>query len=484
MTNNDAVETNKAVPTTSRFDFAVPDFGWGFVVAWGLAVIFSGKFTGGAGANLGVFWLFSMIGAPLGLLVLALCKDPFGDKNITHILEVSALAGMMLGTTLLALSLWNNETSEVLKAFAGAISSLGSAVFTVLWGIHYTKLSVQQIESSAIASVSLAFVCYAIVLLLPDVLAMILVAVFPLLSVISLNIARNQSETHQDIDIPAKARTFNKKGFFRLGLGIMASTACVSLFWATIDGGIIPLSYRYFEVSVLSGAIITVILSIYLTQHASALDLPSLFRWILPIIALASAMLYLPWSGAAILTSILLFIAQPLLNLVTFIYFAEIAKRTDTPAHKIFGFGRFFVEIGFLIGILLAPVAINPEFTGWDYHGTFAFAIAILCILIMNAIVTRDPISISSDAEDPESQVTPAAESFDLREACQRVGTQYGLTKRELDILYYLAQGYSQPFIRNELYIAQSTVDTHVGHIYKKLEIHSREELITLVHSR
>ena len=58
---------------------------------------------------------------------------------------------------------------------------------------------------------------------------------------------------------------------------------------------------------------------------------------------------------------------------------------------------------------------------------------------------------------------------------------RHGLTNREREILPYLAQGYSLPYIRNELYIAQSTIDTHVRHIYQKLGIHSREELITKV---
>lgn len=58
---------------------------------------------------------------------------------------------------------------------------------------------------------------------------------------------------------------------------------------------------------------------------------------------------------------------------------------------------------------------------------------------------------------------------------------RYQLTNREREILTYLSQGYSLPYIRNELYIAQSTIDTHVRHIYKKMGIHSKEELITEV---
>jgi DNA-binding NarL/FixJ family response regulator len=41
-------------------------------------------------------------------------------------------------------------------------------------------------------------------------------------------------------------------------------------------------------------------------------------------------------------------------------------------------------------------------------------------------------------------------------------------------------RGYSLPSIRNELFIAKSTIDSHVQKVYKKCNIHSRQELIAL----
>lgn len=75
-----------------------------------------------------------------------------------------------------------------------------------------------------------------------------------------------------------------------------------------------------------------------------------------------------------------------------------------------------------------------------------------------------------------------SADRFAL--ACAAAADEFRLTKREREILPYLAQGYSLPYIRNELYISQSTIDTHVRHIYKKMGLHSKEELITAVRGR
>ena len=48
-------------------------------------------------------------------------------------------------------------------------------------------------------------------------------------------------------------------------------------------------------------------------------------------------------------------------------------------------------------------------------------------------------------------------------------------------MLYYLGRGYNHTYIAKKLYISENTVRTHVRHIYGKLGISSREELIDLV---
>lgn len=63
---------------------------------------------------------------------------------------------------------------------------------------------------------------------------------------------------------------------------------------------------------------------------------------------------------------------------------------------------------------------------------------------------------------------------------CQRLTEEHGLSGREAEILGYLARGRSQPYIREELVLSKNTVATHVKHIYQKLDVHSRQELLDL----
>ena len=64
---------------------------------------------------------------------------------------------------------------------------------------------------------------------------------------------------------------------------------------------------------------------------------------------------------------------------------------------------------------------------------------------------------------------------------CELLQKKFGLSDRETEISFLLARGYNRPYIREKLFISKNTVATHIRHIYGKLDIHSKEELIDLV---
>lgn len=56
---------------------------------------------------------------------------------------------------------------------------------------------------------------------------------------------------------------------------------------------------------------------------------------------------------------------------------------------------------------------------------------------------------------------------------------EYGLTKREKEILKLLVKSLSKKKIAETLFISFHTVDTHIRRIYEKLEVHTRSGAIT-----
>ena len=55
------------------------------------------------------------------------------------------------------------------------------------------------------------------------------------------------------------------------------------------------------------------------------------------------------------------------------------------------------------------------------------------------------------------------------------------LSQRELDVLALWATGHQVDYVADRLCISKNTAKTHVRHIYTKLGVTSREELIQLI---
>lgn len=69
----------------------------------------------------------------------------------------------------------------------------------------------------------------------------------------------------------------------------------------------------------------------------------------------------------------------------------------------------------------------------------------------------------------------------DIEARCQDLASSFGLTERETQVLLLLAQGKTAGQVQRDLVISRDTVKTHVKHIYRKLDVHSRAELADLV---
>ena len=496
------------------------DLGWGLTSAWGISTVFSSAFAGSETANLGLFWTVSMTFTPLTLLAFFLaCRSDLSRKT-SDMLSMLAMAGMVLGTVGLGLSVnlassLDAATVVALQVISGAISSFGMASYHVLWGDRYTSWDLPRVELAAVCSLVLAFVCYATVMALPHVAAMVFLAALPVVSSVCLKMgdAESGDQTHGAKGTEAKKngasaaassfpagdglpahgadaqRKFDIREFTRLGIGIVGVSMAISLFWSMTSEGVVPVDAQTFQWSVLSGIAVALLMMAYMTRYARALNLSTLYRWVLPLLTIAFTLLFFPGRGPAIASTLLVFAVQALMNLLTFIYFAELSQQMDVPSVRVFGLGRFFLEGGFLVGNLLTPAAIGMlQLTGSPQAPLFA-TLSVTALLIMMSIVIQNRPAFSVDDAKiadyrPGSEQASAEQANGLsafEHACDQVAEAWLLTKREREILGYLAQGYSLPYIRNELYVSLSTIDTHVRHIYRKADVHSKEELITLV---
>lgn len=128
-------------------------------------------------------------------------------------------------------------------------------------------------------------------------------------------------------------------------------------------------------------------------------------------------------------------------------------------------------------------------------------AIAITAIYLLTMIVSHTNSSQDGAEENGEKQAGDAANSTtaerreanrgagaladriaaSIEERCFEISQDYKLSPRETEVLVLLAQGRTRVYIQDELVLAENTVKTHIGHIYKKLGVGNRQEMLDLV---
>lgn len=89
---------------------------------------------------------------------------------------------------------------------------------------------------------------------------------------------------------------------------------------------------------------------------------------------------------------------------------------------------------------------------------------------------------IAAEVSNPDNETQELPNIGESMARCYRsLANTGGLSPRETEVFMLLAQGRSRPYICNELFISDGTVKTHISHIYKKFDVHTREEMLTIV---
>lgn len=104
-----------------------------------------------------------------------------------------------------------------------------------------------------------------------------------------------------------------------------------------------------------------------------------------------------------------------------------------------------------------------------------------------NGDVSRETSVRISESDIPDSEVgkrEAVQERETLEDRCARIAATHQLSAREAEVLVYLAQGHTRASIAKKLFVSENTIREHVKNIYKKLYIHSRQQLIDMVDAR
>ena len=200
----------------------------------------------------------------------------------------------------------------------------------------------------------------------------------------------------------------------------------------------------------------------------------------LATIASFVALPYLPdgWHAAAPLVTNA---GYTCLELIAWILCFEAARLKPDRDLRALGLCRLAMAAAAFVGVALTSL-LGALDAGPNLAGAVSSAATLALTLAMVLVLDEGWTSSTWYLLESASRQTSTTDA--LSQSCSALAQRAGLTAREEQVCSYLALGRSARYIAAELGIAVSTVNFHVRHVYEKLGVSSKQELIEMVENQ
>ena len=436
-------------------------------------------------------WLTFLLIVPLSVIVLWQKERVRGLCACKGFVFGCGAAGSA-GSALFALSAFTGSWAVLV---AGALlASIFMGIAILMWGAIYCR----QGERSATIYVAGGFACALVAditfMLMESIASALAPMALPMISMIFFNLLpegeRTYARTTEGADVRERG-SGSPLARLRLGLGVSVPTVC-SL--ALIMFG---LGYMQHQMSfapiravgpdmgmalqITRGVIAAVLFALAI---AAPRRTHIVYRvGLLAIIAGFSLMPLLAptdhfWvSGAVVLSGYTTF------DVLIWVIVAQVAYAGMSDGLGVTCAVRMLVSslfcgLGGVAGIWLDGLTATAPFA----YADAIFMGALMTIAAVLVLSGRDVWDLfdarPAVASDAAAQATNAR---GIEETLDELAHCWGLTDREREVFGFLAMGRTQPWVAERLSISESTVNSHVRHIYGKAGVNSRQDLLDLV---
>jgi DNA-binding CsgD family transcriptional regulator len=206
-----------------------------------------------------------------------------------------------------------------------------------------------------------------------------------------------------------------------------------------------------------------------------------LYKPVLPL--MVAGLLLLAYLGFGKSTATLLTNASSVVfGLFIFIILTQQCHRYGMNAIWMFGIVKAYERLANVVGMASGDAFVNT----FPAAISLVVSLIIVAMILLSAALFNDRVvakAFGTTPLDADGHPTQAAMSYyeQIIWECEKTARRYELTKREEEVLELLIQGTPLADIAEKLYISHGTAKTHVNHIYKKLDVHSREEARKIV---
>lgn len=401
---------------------------------------------------------------------------------VTIVASIAVLGGIGVIATP---PLWGNAGIIVSVAFMGS----GEATLMLPWLRFYADVAVSYAGRYLAASTAIgALICFFARCLTFEASLIVFVAL-PLLSAAMLLVAsrtdlfRENEEGGKGLsDWPSARGPFMKSTaqliIFSIAFGLLQG--CVSS-----GSTLLPVAnpIAMLGVGIAGAAVVALYQSSPIAPDLRPVHKASLLLFSAGVLAIPfSSSLISHLAAVAIMTGFLLY------DILILIFTIDLIRTFDLRPAPVLGLNRSCEYAGFTIGICLGYFVWNHFSTTGEFPyllssvtAFVSFAAALFLMTEKNIWHAKAYVTEPTGKAEECTREDPAS-AFDIHQsACENVCTRFALTPREREVFMLLSKGRNAEYIQSALCISSHTVKTHISNIYKKIDIHSAQELLDAI---
>lgn len=458
--------------------------GMGLFLAWTVGNSFVLNFEGTASIEHArtVDLLCAMGANVLTLFVIACRSNEIGALLTRRPVPLAAAACASLGSALMVLAGVLPGEALAVVATGSCLRGVGSALLFMMWSELFSNLPIKQTSICYSAAYLISVLVEACMRSLDVSVTLVLECFLPLVSAILMGVPLAGYDRDDEAEKePPRTWAFP---FKPLAL-TMVYTFAAFFFHSAISSEAGGFSW------VGGGAVSALCLAASLL-FVKRFDASKLQYLALPLMIAGILLWVLLGDGASSTVTMLTDAGNIAFRIFILVMICNICYRYQVPALWLFAVVRMAMLVAEATGVGLGlALTANRDAVSDTLVEGFAFAL-VLVLATVSALTTDAGRSLADTSwhivprenrqtsrADQLAQVMGSYEMLVWR--CAKVARLYGLTHREEEVLSCLAKGMTKTQVQDNLCISEGTARTHIQHVYRKLGVHARDELLGIV---
>lgn len=384
---------------------------------------------------------------------------------------------MLVASFVLAWSTYLPEWQPafVLVIVSSALNGVSSAFLFVGWAEVYGPTATHPTQQIALALVVSCVVTLA-ALLAPGPVGMIVFAAVPLASGLLIGHAAAQAPAFEQEfvrirvfrAVSSEVQAYQLPWRFTLGL------AAMGIAYGLAFGYVFEYFSRSFEIAIsclLVNGVVALILLLFVAKTRRNFGYGTATAFILPLAGFAQCMIAILRTDMLVVSFSLMRMAYVLFTVIIWLQLPGVYRKVRSI--RVFLLACVALDGGAFIGVVARALLALEGFSIYEF----------VCLATMGFLLVALTLAFLGKSRGNvwDLMPRPIARTGRFRIAAQRMGEDFGLTNREIEIMCLVGRGRNGTYVQEKLFISKSTFQTHMRNLYKKLDVHSNQELLDVI---